>query len=63
MPVTQRVAAVPKPTPNLPPILNLHCPPVVRDDAEPSPRKKRRKKKKKRFAGGEVGAALRTPVG
>ena len=64
-PVTRNVAAIPKPAPGLPPILNLHCPPVTRDDAEPSPKRKRRKRKKKRRTGGEAGVAggLQTPVG
>ena len=60
--VTKSMAVIPKPTPDLPPILNLHCPPAMRDDPEPSPKKKRRKKKKKHHVGGDAGVASQTPT-
>jgi len=62
-PVVKSVAITPKSTPDLPPILNLHCPPAMRDDPEPGPKKKRKKKKKKHHVGGDAGATSRTPTG
>ena len=63
-PVSEAAAVIHKPTPNLPPVLNLHGPPVVGNDAGPSPkRKKRKRKKKKRRVGEETGAAPQTSTG
>jgi len=64
LPAAKSVTAISRPTPYLPPVLNLHGPPVIRNDPEPSPKKKRRKKKKKKYhVGGEAGTALQTPTG
>jgi len=57
-PVTKKVEEIPNQTPNLPPVLNLHGPPTIRNDADVSPKKRRRKKKKKKHhSGGEAGVA------
>jgi len=58
------VTATPNPMPSLPPVLNLHGPPAMQNDAESSPKRKRRKrKKKKRHAGEGTGAAPQASTG